>query len=63
VVVHAFNPSIWEAEGGRFLSLRTAWSTKCVPGQPGLYREALSLKSKKPKQKQKPKPKQKQNKN
>ena len=25
---HAFNPSIWEAEAGRFLSLRPAWSTK-----------------------------------
>jgi hypothetical protein len=28
VVAHAFNFSIWEAEAGRFLSLRTAWSTK-----------------------------------
>ena len=28
VVVHAFNPSTWEAEAGRFLSLRPAWSTK-----------------------------------
>jgi hypothetical protein len=28
VVVHAFNPSIWEAEAGRFLSSRTALSTK-----------------------------------
>jgi hypothetical protein len=26
VVVHAFNPSTWEAEGGRFLS--PAWSTE-----------------------------------
>jgi hypothetical protein len=26
VVVHAFNPSTWEAEAGRFLSLRPAWS-------------------------------------
>jgi hypothetical protein len=24
----AFNPSTWEAEAGRFLSLRPAWSTK-----------------------------------
>jgi hypothetical protein len=24
VVVHAFNPSIWDAEAGRFLSLRSA---------------------------------------
>jgi hypothetical protein len=30
VVVHAFNPSIWEAEAeaGRFMSSRPAWSTK-----------------------------------
>jgi hypothetical protein len=47
VVAHAFNPSTWEAEAGRFLSLRPAWSTKWVPGQPGLYRETLSWKIKK----------------
>jgi major histocompatibility complex class I len=28
VVSHAFNPSTWEAEAGRFLSLRPAWSTE-----------------------------------
>jgi hypothetical protein len=28
VVTHAFNPSTWEAEAGRFLSLRPAWSTE-----------------------------------
>jgi hypothetical protein len=27
-VVHAFNPSNWEAEAGRSLSLRPAWSTE-----------------------------------
>ena len=27
-VAHTFNPSTWEAEVGRFLSLRPAWSTK-----------------------------------
>jgi hypothetical protein len=27
-VVHAFNPSTWEAEAGGFLSSRPAWSTK-----------------------------------
>jgi hypothetical protein len=37
VVVHAFNPSTQEAEAGRFLSLRPAWSTKWVPGQPQGY--------------------------
>jgi hypothetical protein len=28
VVAHAFNPSTWEAEAVRFLSLRPAWSTE-----------------------------------
>jgi hypothetical protein len=28
VVAHAFNPSTWKAESGRFLSLRLAWSTE-----------------------------------
>ena len=27
VVAHAFNPSTWEVETGRILSLRPAWST------------------------------------
>jgi hypothetical protein len=52
-VAHAFNPSTWEAEAGRFLTLRPAWSR--VPGQPGLHRTTLS-------EKQKQKQKQKQNK-
>ena len=42
VVVHAFNSSTWEAEEGVFLSLRSAWTTEWVPGQPGLHRETLS---------------------
>jgi hypothetical protein len=42
VVAHAFYPSTWEAEAGGFLSLRPVWSTKWVPGQPGLYRETVS---------------------
>jgi hypothetical protein len=46
-VAHAFNSSTQEVEAGGFLSLRPAWSTKCVPGQPGLYRETLSRKKKK----------------
>jgi hypothetical protein len=49
MVAHTFNPSTWEAEAGGFLSLRPAWSTKWVPGQPGLYRETLSQKTKKKK--------------
>ena len=28
VVEHAFNPSTWKAEAGRFLSYRSAWSTE-----------------------------------
>jgi hypothetical protein len=46
VVVHAFNPSTREAEAGGFLSSSPAWSTKWFPGQPGLYRETLSQKTK-----------------
>jgi hypothetical protein len=47
VAVHAFNPSTQKAERGGFLSLRPAWSTERVPGQPGLHRETLSQKKKK----------------
>jgi hypothetical protein len=42
VVAHTFNPSTWEAEAGRFLSSRPAWSTEWVPGQLGRHRETLS---------------------
>jgi major histocompatibility complex class I len=31
MVAHAFNPSNWEAEAGRFLSSRPAWSTQRNP--------------------------------
>jgi hypothetical protein len=50
VVAHAFNSSTWEAEAeaGRFLSSRSAWSAKWVPGQPGLQRNPVSKKPKKP---------------
>ena len=47
VVAQAFNPSIWEPEAGRSLSSRPAWSTKQVPGWPGLHRETLILKKSK----------------
>jgi hypothetical protein len=47
VVAHAFNPSTREAEAGRFLSSRPAWSTEKVPGQPWLYKETLSQRKKK----------------
>jgi hypothetical protein len=52
VVANAFNPSTREAEAGRFLSSRLAWSTKWVPGKPGLHRETLSRKKQKQNQKQ-----------
>jgi hypothetical protein len=44
VVAHTFRPSTQEAEAGRFLSSRPAWSTEGVPGQAGLHRETLSRK-------------------
>ena len=44
MVAHVFNPNTWEAEAGGFLSLRPAWSTEIVPGQPRLHRETLSRK-------------------
>jgi hypothetical protein len=46
VVVHAINPSTWEAEASRFLSSKPAWSTEWVPGQPELYRETLTQQNK-----------------
>jgi hypothetical protein len=52
MVVHTFNPNTQEAEAGGFLNLRPAWSTKWVPGQPGLYRETLSQKTNKQTNKQ-----------
>ena len=53
MVAHAFNPSTWEAEAGRFLSSRIARATQ---------RNHVSKKQKKQKQKQNPKIKTKQNK-
>ena len=44
-------PSAWEAEASRSLSSRPAWSTKWIPGQPGLHRETLSRKTKQNKEK------------
>jgi hypothetical protein len=42
MVAHASNPSTQEAEAGRCLNLRKAWSTEWVSGQQGLHRETLS---------------------
>ena len=42
VVAHAFNPSTWEAEAGRFLSFEARLVYRVSPGQPRLYRETLS---------------------
>jgi hypothetical protein len=42
-VVNTFNPSIWETETDRSLSLRQ----EQVPGQPWLHRETLSPKQNK----------------
>jgi hypothetical protein len=42
VVALAFNPSTWEAEAGRFLSSRPAWSTEWVPGQLGYTENVVS---------------------
>jgi hypothetical protein len=54
MVAHAFKPSTQDEEAVGFMSSRLAWSTKWVPGQPGLYRETLYWKTKnKTKQKQK----------
>ena len=47
--MHDFNPSTWEAEEGRFLSLRLAWYAMWFPGKLGIYRETLSLKKRKKK--------------
>lgn len=46
MVVCAFNPSMWEAEvdGSISVSWRLAWTTKWVPGQPGLSSKTLSQK-------------------
>jgi hypothetical protein len=48
-------PGTREAEAGGFLSSRPAWSTKWVPGQPGLHRETLSRNKQTNKQKPKTK--------
>jgi hypothetical protein len=46
VTVHNFNLSTQKAEASGSMSLRPAWSTERVLGQPRLYRETLSQKNK-----------------
>ena len=46
VVAHTFTPSIWGAEAGGSVSLRPAWSTEGVSGQPELHRNNLPRKTK-----------------
>jgi hypothetical protein len=45
MMAHASNPSTQEAEVGESLSLRLAWFTRRVPGQPEIHRETLSQQS------------------
>jgi hypothetical protein len=42
MVAYTLDLSTWEGEAGGYLSSRPAWSTECVPGQPGLHRKTLS---------------------
>jgi hypothetical protein len=41
MIVHPLNTSICEAEAGRSLSLRLAWSTEQVLGHSGPHRETM----------------------
>jgi hypothetical protein len=47
VLVHAFNPSTWEAEAGGFLSSRPAWSTNKISRSARAIQRNLVLKKKK----------------
>jgi hypothetical protein len=52
VVVHVFNPSTWEADAGRFLSLRPAWSTEFQDSQGYTDNPCLEKKKKKRRKKE-----------
>ena len=51
VVAHAFNPSTWEAEAGRFLSLRPAWSIEFQDSQGYTEKPCLEKQNKQTKKK------------
>jgi hypothetical protein len=55
VVEYAFNPSTWEAEAGRFLSSRPAWSTKSSTTARAIQRNPVSKDQKKKKKNKKKK--------
>jgi hypothetical protein len=55
VVAHTFNPSTWEAEAGRFLSLRPAWSTEFQDSQGSTEKPCLDPPPQKKPKKQKTK--------
>jgi hypothetical protein len=67
-VAHAFNPSTWEAEAGRFLSSRPAWSTskfqdsQSYTEKPCLEKEKETTTTTKTKKPNKPKKKKKKKK-
>jgi hypothetical protein len=52
MVVHTFHPGTLEAEAGRPLSLRSAWTIEQIPGQPRLHRNLVSKQTNKAKQKE-----------
>jgi hypothetical protein len=58
VVAHAFNPSTWEAEAGRFLSSRPAWykvssrTAKAMQRKPCLEKTTTTKNFKKERNKQ-----------
>ena len=43
VGAQAFNPSIWEPDPGKTMSLKSAWSTELVSGHPGVHGEKSVL--------------------
>jgi hypothetical protein len=46
-VVHAFNPSTWEAEAGGFLGSRPAWTARATQRNPVLKNKTKQTKTNK----------------